>query len=60
MRIFLVPEGDTGVVIGVAGGCRAVAVAVLVLDLDFERLLEAHRVGNVPAIHPVVALSIWR
>jgi hypothetical protein len=36
MRLFLVPEGNARVVIGVVGGGNA--VVVLVLNLDFQRL----------------------
>src|SRR5262245_52001666 len=58
VRSFLVPEGHTGVVIGIGRGW--LAVVVLVLDLHLQVALEAHGICHVPAIHPVHAVFIQR
>ncbi len=51
----LVPKGDAGVIIP-AGNLAL--VPALVLDFDFERIGESDRIGQIPAIHTVVALLI--
>ena len=49
MRLLLIPEGNAGEVV------RSRSELADVLDLDFQRFLEAHGIGHVPAVHAVIA-----